>query len=1097
MKNKIIQTNLFFLLIFLISSKVFATTNYVSKTGAHIPPFDSWVNAATNIQAAVDVASVGDIVLVNDGTYYPGKQISVSKNIIVESVNGARKTIVDGNNKYRCFYLYNANPTINGFTITNGYNAVDGGGVFCRNGGIIQNCIINGNSASANGGGVYCVSGGIVQNCKIIGNSALLWGGGVVCDKGGKVQNSDINGNMSGRGGGIFCWAGGIIQNCLINKNIATVRGGGVFCDKNGTILNCTISENSAGRDGGGIYFYFGGTINNCLVKKNSVSGYYCFGGGICCYNGGTVKNCTIIENSASKDSGGGVYCKNGGVVINSILWNNINDNNFASCNINFYNCIENWTNLDNGIITNNPQFISTDNFHLHSSSLCINSGTNEQYVFETFDLDGNSRIMGYTVDMGTYEFVEPIQYPPAPTPMIDDSSIDFGKINWAKIPRSENYVVQEQFGVTQELWSTIYVGTNSSLFIQRLTNAFYRIQAYNNIGTTDWSNVYLSETPPIVIDESEIKNGEIVITPILEKISQATKFVVDEQITGSWSIIYEGTNSIINIQRLTNTYYRARAENNILQSDWSISVFYSNYPINVTSLIAEQLTDGSGYVSIQSKIKDENLDLSDLKVEYSLNNGASWVNGDPFLVSVTQTGQSPSINNSSEYQITNVLPDDSIVTILWDTKSVHNGGGSLSNQRIEQAKIKVTPKNACSQGYFYNSQTFMIDNTTVSNYWIAINHNDTTTTFPNVSLQLNAEGTSPLSMRISRAPDFRNSVWESYSVSKSWQLSPGSDIKTVYAQFKNNKGYISSSQDSIFLDNKDYSNFEGAINVTFLMGRSGSVADEAPVHTVNLTTAAMYKTEISNVEFAQFVSEGGYEDSSYWSTKGWAWQSTNNVVCPLYWNTNNTPNYKYAAYSDSANEPVVGISYYEAEAYAKWADYELPTEAQWEFFAKGGDERHYPWADDFWHTSTQPTYNLCNWKIGFDGYTENGFTSDGAEYARYVTSYSEGKGHLGHYNLSGNVAEWVKDWYNTYPAIEKTDPEGPVSGTERVIRGGSFVHGRDNLTTTRRMHYPPEFRTNWLGMRVAKNDVIPEPVTIYYLLFIIYNLLMIRRKYN
>jgi len=104
-------------------------------------------------------------------------------------------------------------------------------------------------------------------------------------------------------------------------------------------------------------------------------------------------------------------------------------------------------------------------------------------------------------------------------------------------------------------------------------------------------------------------------------------------------------------------------------------------------------LTDGSGYVSVHVEVKDENLDLSDLKVEYSLNNGASWVNGDPFLVSVTQSGQSPSINNSSEYQIINVLPDDSEATILWDTKSVLNGAGSLANQRVEQAKIRVTPK--------------------------------------------------------------------------------------------------------------------------------------------------------------------------------------------------------------------------------------------------------------------------------------------------------------------------------------------------------------------------------------------------------------------
>jgi len=152
--------------------------------------------------------------------------------------------------------------------------------------------------------------------------------------------------------------------------------------------------------------------------------------------------------------------------------------------------------------------------------------------------------------------------------------------------------------------------------------------------------------------------------------------------------------------------------------------------------------------------------------------------------------------------------------------------------------------------------------------------------------------------------------------------------------------------------------------------------------------------------------------------------------------------------YGNLIEHQKVGNYLPEAEAYANWADYELPTEALWEYFAKDGDERHYPWADDFWYTSTQPTYNL-----------------------------------------SGNVAEWVKDWYNIYPSIEETDPEGPVSGTEKVVRGGSFISGRDDLTTTRRMHYPPEFRTNWLGMRVAKNDVVPEPC---YLLFIICQLLFI-----
>ena len=86
-----------------------------------------------------------------------------------------------------------------------------------------------------------------------------------------------------------------------------------------------------------------------------------------------------------------------------------------------------------------------------------------------------------------------------------------------------------------------------------------------------------------------------------------------------------------------------------------------------------------------------------------------------------------------------------------------------------------------------------------------------------------------------------------------------------------------------------------------------------------------------------------------------------------------------------------------------------------------------------------------------------------------------------------------MKDWYGNYGSAEETDPEGPTAGTERVIRGGSFVHGRDDLTTTRRLHYPPDFRTNWLGMRVAKNDVVPEPLIVYNLLFIFLHLRLLR----
>ncbi len=294
MENKIITISIL-IAVFFFTQNINAATNYVSKTGGHVSPFSSWANAATNIQDAVDAASAGDTVLVNDGTYYPNSQISVTIDITVKSVNGAEKTIVDGSDSHRCFYLVSFG-TIDGFTIRNGF-ANYAGGIFCS-GGTVQNCIISENSASSNSGGVKCMGGGTVQNCTISGNSAD-YGGGVTCD-------------------------GGAIQNCTISGNY-----------------------------GVGVDFF-----------------------------------------------------EAGGILQNSILWNNTGSEIIGTPSVNIYNCIENWTNLDNGIITNNPQFIDITfgNYHLKTNSPCINAGTNMPWMAGAKDLDGNPRIVDGIVDMGAYE---------------------------------------------------------------------------------------------------------------------------------------------------------------------------------------------------------------------------------------------------------------------------------------------------------------------------------------------------------------------------------------------------------------------------------------------------------------------------------------------------------------------------------------------------------------------------------------------------------------------------------------------------------------------------------------------------------------------
>ncbi len=419
-------------LIFFTAINIFAVTNYVSQTGGHVSPFNSWANAATNIQAAVNAASAGDMVLVNDGTYYPESHISVYKNIIIKSFNGAEKTIVNGSfpsQTNRCFKI-GRDVVIDGLTITNGFIVgYDGfgGGVYFERGGVVQNSIISGNIASW-GGGAFLYKGGIIQECVITGNKAKSSGGGIGCTGNSLIQNTIICKNLSdGAAAGIECYNNSIVQNCTIVENSADSDGGGVRSN-GGTVRNCSIINNSSGfygggvkcsdndclvenciisnnvaQNGGGVSIGENDFIIGCLIINNSA---YNIGGGAVSFVNGTVENCVIYNNSAKEY--GGVFFLENGALMNSILWNNANSNYFSDESKDLYNCIENWTNIVNGIITNNPKFrdAAAGNYRLEEFSPCRNTGTNMPWMLTATDLDGNPRITGGRVDMGAYEFI-------------------------------------------------------------------------------------------------------------------------------------------------------------------------------------------------------------------------------------------------------------------------------------------------------------------------------------------------------------------------------------------------------------------------------------------------------------------------------------------------------------------------------------------------------------------------------------------------------------------------------------------------------------------------------------------------------------------
>ena len=452
------------LLLLFFSISAFADTHYVSLSGSHTAPFTDWMTAATNIQAAIDVAVDGDTVLVTNGVYDTGgrivygalsNRVAITRPVKVRSVNGPAMTIIQGSRvqdgAVRCAYV-GTNAVLEGFTLTKGATRFfngdpaheqSGGGVWCESSGVLSNCVLTGNSAYRDGGGAY---GGTLYNCALTGNSASDHGGGVrrctlynctltgnfTVHRGGgayesTLYNCTLTGNSASSGGGTD---GSTLYNCTLVGNSAG-NGGGVFA---GTLHNCTLTSNSAGNGGGASW----GTLYNCILTGNSASDgggayestlYNCaFTGNSASSDGGgayesTLYNCTLTGNSA--ESGGGVF---GGTLYNCIVYYNtaLSDSNWLNCTLNYSCTMPDPGGVGN--ITNNPRFVNAagGDYHLQSTSPCINAGTNQDWMIGATDLDGNPRLdAGGRVDLGAYEYQGMSIWSNTTAPTVVDSGPD------------------------------------------------------------------------------------------------------------------------------------------------------------------------------------------------------------------------------------------------------------------------------------------------------------------------------------------------------------------------------------------------------------------------------------------------------------------------------------------------------------------------------------------------------------------------------------------------------------------------------------------------------------------------------------------------
>ena len=372
------------------------------------------------IQAAVDGAGNGSVIIVREGTYKGerNKNITIENKIItIQSESGPEKTIIDCEGEGRGFYF----KTVGNFTELNGFNIINGsadkgGGIICDNSSpFITNCIITGNSASY-GGGIYCGSSSpVITDCTIIENSAGS-GGGIYCSGSSFPSITDciITSNTASyyHGGGIYCSysSSPSITSCTITKNSAPNEGGGIYCSSSSpSITDCIITSNTASY-GGGIYCSFSSSpITNCTIVGNTAS----HGGGIYCYGGSSlsITNCTITGNSAG--SGGGIYCSfsSSPFITNTILYfNPANEiSGTGTPNVTYSNIMGGWEG--DGNIDEDPQFVEGGDLHLTERSPCIDAGTPDGAP--DHDIDGNPRPYGAGYDMGAYEYQGSASNPP------------------------------------------------------------------------------------------------------------------------------------------------------------------------------------------------------------------------------------------------------------------------------------------------------------------------------------------------------------------------------------------------------------------------------------------------------------------------------------------------------------------------------------------------------------------------------------------------------------------------------------------------------------------------------------------------------------
>ncbi|NKQ52602.1 ergothioneine biosynthesis protein EgtB [Amycolatopsis sp. K13G38] len=251
----------------------------------------------------------------------------------------------------------------------------------------------------------------------------------------------------------------------------------------------------------------------------------------------------------------------------------------------------------------------------------------------------------------------------------------------------------------------------------------------------------------------------------------------------------------------------------------------------------------------------------------------------------------------------------------------------------------------------------------------------------------------------------------------------------------------------------------------SFVMGTSvepWALDNERPAHEVAVDAYFLDTTPVTNAAYIEFLEAGGYDQPRWWSEQGWAYRTAHDITAPRFWRREHDGWRRTRFGVDEPvppRQPVVHVSYYEAEAYAAWAGKRLPTEAEWEKAARfdpaTGESRRYPWGND------EPTAEHANLGQRHLSPAEAG-------------AYPAGVSALGAHQLIGDVWEWTSTDFHGYPgfvAFPYREYSEVFFGPEyKVLRGGSFGTDAAAIRGTFRNWDYPIRRQIFAGFRCARD---------------------------